>query len=103
MDKIISIGGTNDPNTITINSNLNREIINYKVNTSIFQNGSLSNMLDANGNNVLELLNHTAGSLSIDKIIRLLEEHKKGKRDNSRKIWTIYVFLIWYQEYFVKR
>lgn len=37
------------------------------------------------------------------KIIKLLEEHKNGKRDNSRKIWTIYSFLVWYQEYFVKR
>lgn len=37
------------------------------------------------------------------KILKLLEEHKKGKRDNSRKIWTIYTFLIWYKEYFVKR
>lgn len=38
-----------------------------------------------------------------NKIIKLLDEHKKGKRDNSRKIWTIYSFLIWYQEYFEKR
>ena len=37
------------------------------------------------------------------KIIKLLEEHKNGRRDNSRKIWTIYSFLVWYQEYFVKR
>ena len=37
------------------------------------------------------------------RIIKLLENHRKGKRDNSRKIWTIYSFLIWYQEYFVKR
>ena len=37
------------------------------------------------------------------EIIKLLEEHKNGERDNSRKIWTIYSFLIWYQEYFVKR
>lgn len=37
------------------------------------------------------------------EIIKLLEEHKNGKRDNSRKVWTIYSFLIWYQEYFVKR
>ena len=37
------------------------------------------------------------------KIIKLLNNHKNGKRDNSRKIWTIYSFLIWYQEYFVKR
>ena len=38
-----------------------------------------------------------------NKIIKLLEEHKEGIRDNSRKIWTIYSFLIWYQEYFIKR
>lgn len=37
------------------------------------------------------------------KIIKLLDEHKKGKRDNSRKIWTIYSFLVWYDEYFMKR
>ena len=37
------------------------------------------------------------------KIIKLLEDHKNEKRDNSRKIWTIYLFLVWYQEYFVKR
>ena len=37
------------------------------------------------------------------KIIKLLDVHKAGKRDNSRKIWTIYTFLVWYQEYFIKR
>ena len=37
------------------------------------------------------------------KIIKLLDEHKTGKKDNSRKIWTIYSFLIWYDEYFAKR
>ena len=36
-------------------------------------------------------------------IIKLLDEHKNGKRDNSRKIWTIYTFLVWYNEYFIKR
>ncbi len=37
------------------------------------------------------------------KIIKLLDVHKAEKRDNSRKIWTIYTFLVWYQEYFIKR
>lgn len=37
------------------------------------------------------------------RIIKLLDDHKKGKRDNSRKIWTLYTFLVWYQEFFVKR
>ncbi len=29
----------------------------------------------------------------------LLNDHKAGKADNSRKIWTIYVFLIWHKIY----
>ncbi len=37
---------------------------------------------------------------NIDKIIALLDEHREGKADNSRKIWTIYVFLVWYDVYF---
>lgn len=35
-----------------------------------------------------------------EEILKLLEEHKNGKADNSRKIWTIYMFLIWYKQYF---
>lgn len=35
-----------------------------------------------------------------DKILRFLEDHKQSKADNSRKIWTIYMFLVWYNEYF---
>lgn len=34
------------------------------------------------------------------EVIKLLDEHKEGKKDNSRKIWTIYVFLLWYDVYF---
>ncbi|WP_028778808.1 asparagine synthase (glutamine-hydrolyzing) [Shimazuella kribbensis] len=34
-----------------------------------------------------------------DAIIKLLEEHCKGKMDNSRKIWTILIFMIWHQVY----
>ena len=30
----------------------------------------------------------------------MLDEHKLGKKDNYRKIWTIYSFLTWYQIYF---
>jgi asparagine synthase (glutamine-hydrolysing) len=32
---------------------------------------------------------------------QLLEEHKAEKHDNSRKIWTVYIFLIWYNRFFV--
>ena len=34
------------------------------------------------------------------RIIKLLDDHKKGKADNSRKVWTIYVFLLWYEIFF---
>ena len=37
---------------------------------------------------------------NVKKIIKLLDEHKKGKKDNSRKVWTIYIFLLWYDVYF---
>lgn len=33
-------------------------------------------------------------------LVKLLEDHKSGKTDNCRKIWTIYVFLVWYDVYF---
>lgn len=35
-----------------------------------------------------------------EPLIRMLDEHKNGVRDNSRKIWTIYTFLVWYQVFF---
>lgn len=30
---------------------------------------------------------------------KLLCDHKDGKADNSRKIWAVYVFLVWYEVY----
>lgn len=35
-----------------------------------------------------------------DALIALLDLHRSGKTDVSRKIWTIYTFLVWYKEYF---
>lgn len=35
-----------------------------------------------------------------DTLINYLDEHKEGKADNSRKIWTVYMFLVWYNDYF---
>ena len=37
---------------------------------------------------------------NVKRIVKLLDEHKQGKKDNSRKIWTIYVFLLWHKIYF---
>ena len=36
----------------------------------------------------------------VESLLRLLEEHKAQKHDNSRKIWTVYIFLIWYDRFF---
>ncbi len=35
-------------------------------------------------------------------ILNLLDDHCKGKADNSRKIWTVLVFMIWHQVYVEK-
>ena len=35
-----------------------------------------------------------------DKLVKLLDDHKAEVRDNSRKIWTVFTFLIWYKVYF---
>ena len=34
-------------------------------------------------------------------LLKMLDDHYKGKKNNCRKIWTVYVFLIWYKEFFV--
>ena len=34
------------------------------------------------------------------KLIKLLDIHKSGKKDLSRKIWTVYTFIVWYNQYF---
>lgn len=36
-----------------------------------------------------------------DQVLNLLEDHYKGHKNNGRKIWTIYAFLIWYKVYFI--
>lgn len=40
-----------------------------------------------------------------DLLLKMLDDHKNGKSrnektDNSRKIWTIYIFLVWYDRFF---
>ncbi|MCL1786881.1 MAG: asparagine synthase C-terminal domain-containing protein, partial [Defluviitaleaceae bacterium] len=36
----------------------------------------------------------------IDALMALLDGHYTGKADNSRKIWTIYMFLLWHNSFF---
>ncbi|MCM1507211.1 MAG: asparagine synthase (glutamine-hydrolyzing) [Ruminococcus flavefaciens] len=37
-----------------------------------------------------------------EPLIKLLDDHRDGKADNSRKIWTVFIFLVWYDVYFNK-
>lgn len=37
----------------------------------------------------------------VDKLMRLLDDHRAGLADNTRKIWIVYMFLMWYRIFFV--
>lgn len=37
---------------------------------------------------------------NIDVLLNWLDDHYEGLADTSRNIWTVYVFLLWYKEYF---
>lgn len=39
----------------------------------------------------------------LDEIQAIFDDYVGGNSDNWRKVWTIYTFLVWYEEYFVKR
>lgn len=34
---------------------------------------------------------------------KMLDQHLSGKQDNWRQLWCVFIFLVWYDEYFVKR
>lgn len=40
---------------------------------------------------------------NVDEINEIFDDYVGGNSDNWRKVWTIYTFLVWYEEYFVKR
>ncbi len=40
---------------------------------------------------------------NVDEIQSIYAEYIGGNSDLWRKVWTIYTFLVWYEEYFVKR
>ena len=35
-----------------------------------------------------------------DHILRILDDHKSGREKNMKRIWSIYCFLLWYNQYF---
>ncbi|MDR0916262.1 MAG: asparagine synthase (glutamine-hydrolyzing) [Oscillospiraceae bacterium] len=37
-----------------------------------------------------------------ESIMKLLDDHRQGRAGNMKKIWSVYSFLVWYDEYFVK-
>ncbi len=37
------------------------------------------------------------------RLVALLDRHRSGKEDVSRKIWTVYTFLVWYGEFFPEK
>ena len=39
---------------------------------------------------------------NVEPLVKLLDDHRDGKADNSRKIWTVFTFLVWYRVYFEK-
>ena len=34
-------------------------------------------------------------------LVAMLDRHRAGKEDLSRKIWTVYTFLVWYEQFFI--
>jgi len=37
---------------------------------------------------------------NVDALMDVLEAHYHGKKDNSRRIWTVFMFLVWHEGYF---
>ncbi len=40
---------------------------------------------------------------NVTEILRLLDDHREGKAGNMKKIWSVYTFILWYEEYFLNR
>ncbi|MCR4777536.1 MAG: asparagine synthase (glutamine-hydrolyzing) [Lachnospiraceae bacterium] len=38
---------------------------------------------------------------NVPEIMKLLNDHKEGKAHNMKKVWTIYTFILWYEQFFV--
>ena len=47
--------------------------------------------------------NYAEKFFNVDEINAIFDEYVGGNSDNWRKVWTIYTFLVWYEEYFIKR
>lgn len=57
-----------------------------------------------NGDIIAKFNSDTAKKFfNIDEINAIFHSYLCENSDNWRKVWTIYTFLVWYEEYFVKR
>lgn len=34
------------------------------------------------------------------KVLKMLEQHRQGKKDTYKKVWNVYTFIIWYEQFF---
>ena len=52
--------------------------------------------------NIIKAFNSEAANkyFNTSELMKYLDDHKAGKADNSRKIWTVYMFLVWYEDFF---
>ena len=46
---------------------------------------------------------YAAEFFNVEEINAILQDYLGGNSDSWRKVWTIYTFLVWYEEYFIKR
>ena len=46
---------------------------------------------------------YAAEFFNVEEINAILQDYLGGNSDGWRKVWTIYTFLVWYEEYFITR
>ena len=87
---------------LTFNFTSTRLRVNEEVDNSIYSNLKVLLKEDKYYNKVMETLTGDAAKqfFNTDILVKLMEDHRAGKADNSRRIWTVYVFLVWYNVYF---
>ncbi len=61
--------------------------------------------IDACADMVASYFDSSAASTFFEKteLMRLLTEHRGGTRSNANKIWNLFTFLVWHEQFFAKR
>lgn len=77
---------------------VNREKLGFPTPIRVWLKGKL-------GEVVRQTIQESKVSEYINKeyVLKLLQDHQNNRRDNSRKIWTIFIFCMWHQIYIEKR